>query len=197
MAKKHSGIKQAESKTPEKKDKCCCKWNIWKIVAVVVVLVFALILAGGLLKLHKFKAEFTSATDAQIETARSLVTTDLQGRGLNATEYNITIPEKIRKMDKRMDRTGVQRTLLPANARSGTSKHDYIIDMDAGMIVMHSQTEAYGWMAEQIGKEGECGRMKEKETHGECGKIREMPGPTRGWLGGWIGGWLSGPKEHR
>ncbi len=154
--------------------------NIWKIFAIVVVIVFLLILAGGVMRLYKFKSEFTPATDAQIEAAKMLVTADLEARGINITDYDITVPDRIHDMDKK----GTGRTMLPARAYSNSSKHDYMIDLEAGMIVMHSQTDTYGWMADQMGKEG-CG---EKERKPECGRIREMAGPTRGMMPWWMPG---------
>jgi hypothetical protein len=154
--------------------------NIWKIFAIVVVIVFLLILAGGVMRLYRFKSEFTPATEAQIEAAKRLVTADLEARGLNTTDYDITVPDRIHDMDKK----GTGRTMLPARAYSNSSKHDYLIDLEAGMIVMHSQTDTYGWMADQMGKEG-CGQ---KERKPECGRIREMAGPTRGMMLWWMPG---------
>ncbi|MBN1544900.1 hypothetical protein JW898_05575 [Candidatus Woesearchaeota archaeon] len=163
------------------------KSRVWKIVAISMVILFILIIAGGIIKLQRAKASFAAATPEQKSTAEAAVTKDLEARGLNASEYSIEVVGRV----MRMKEAGKYRNLMQAFADSNASRHSYLIDMDSGVIMLHSQTETYGWMAE-IHNKMMCPRCKgmppgtvrpggpenlrEPDDEGYR-KRQEMPGP--------------------
>ncbi|MBU2561736.1 MAG: hypothetical protein KKD17_05545 [Nanoarchaeota archaeon] len=157
------------------------KRNVWKIVAIAMVVVFVLIVAGGIIKLHRFKASFAAATEEQTSSAEAAVMQDLESRGLNISEYTVRVSHKVIGMRE----GGDDRNIMQVFAEANSSRHSYLIDMDSGKIMLHSQTETYGWMADMdrrmFGPRGPKGPGTCGERSGEgCEKEREMPGKTRG-----------------
>ncbi|MBW2971692.1 hypothetical protein KY359_01525 [Candidatus Woesearchaeota archaeon] len=177
------------------------KSMIWKIVAISIVIIFILIVAGGLLKVHNTRESFAEATPEQKTSAESAVQLDLESRGLNESEYSIAAARNVMHIRE----SGEDRNILQVFADSNASRHSYLIDTDSGMIMLHSQTEAYGWMAEMHRKNmcpgckgvprgsGEPGRPGTgscgEENEEGCKHQREMPGPVTGMP------WIFG--EHR
>jgi hypothetical protein len=155
------------------------KRNIWKIAAIVAVLIFILVLAGNLIKMYRFNSNFIPTTDIQKTTAQELITKDLQSRGADPTQYNIVASPKIMSMQTR----GTQRNILQAFAKDNTSRHMYLIDIDQNIIVMHSQMEKYDWMAQEKGLEGGRGFAPiGPGSHDSRPKNIEMPAPLQDWI---------------
>jgi cell division protein FtsB len=120
------------------------KLNIWKIVALVVIALFAGTLIFGVIKLQRFKQTLVDPTDTQVESAKTLALQDIEKRGFNTSEYDIKVAPKVRGMSE----AGENRNIIQVFAEANASRHNYLIDTDSGMILLHSQTETYGWMAD-------------------------------------------------
>jgi len=118
--------------------------NIWKVLAIVFITLFVATLVFGLFKLHRFKQTLADPTDAQVESAKAIAMQDLESRGVNTSAYTIKVAPKVRGMRE----AGADRNIIQVFAEADASRHNYMIDTDAGMILLHSQTEVYGWMAD-------------------------------------------------
>jgi hypothetical protein len=155
------------------------RFNIWKIVAIVVIALFAATLIFGIVKLQRFKQTLADPTGPQIDAAKSLALQDLENRGVNTSAYTIKVATKVRGMRE----AGEDRNIIQVFAEADASRHNYLIDTDSGMILLHSQTETYGWMAEMDkrmmpprGPEGMAAGCMGGPNGSEKGCERETPG---------------------
>lgn len=121
------------------------KRNIWKIISLIVIGIFCIIVAGGILKFYHIKSSFAETTPEQAELARSLVNQDLLSRGIS--DYDVQIAPKIR-MDKREGK----RTLIHVSTSNSTTQETYLIDLDKEKIILHSTTTFYEGMPEKMGR---------------------------------------------
>jgi len=118
--------------------------NVWKIVAVVFIILFCIALIGGLFKIYHFKSSFTTPTQDQIDSAKAIVAQELQNEGDNIDGYEVTVSKNIRRFG-RMDSS---KNTIQVSLRKNATSHLFIIDIDSGNVLMHSQTDFYGSMAD-------------------------------------------------
>lgn len=118
--------------------------NIWKIVAIAVIFLFAGTLLFSLVKLHRFRQTLVDPTGPQVDAAKALALQDLESRGLNTSEYSIKVSPKVRGIRD----AGEDKNIIQVFAEANASRHSYLIDTENDMILLHSQTEVYGWMAD-------------------------------------------------
>ena len=114
--------------------------KIWKIVSIAVVIVFMLVLAGGLIKVFYFKSSFVKPTQGQIDDATRIAIKKLQSTGVNASAFQIHVGSKIRKIYN----DGVSNTILQVSFANNSTSHTYLIDVNSGEVLLHSETEEYG-----------------------------------------------------
>jgi len=162
-----------------KQDKGRGTINIWKVIAILFIALFAATLVFSLVKLQRFKQTLADPTDAQLESVRSIVLQDLEGRGFNISDCSVKVAPKIRGMEE----AGTDRNIIQVFAISNSSRHNYLIDMDSDMILLHSQTETFGWMADMdkrmmmpMRPERDKAGCMEKHNGSEKDCERESPG---------------------
>jgi uncharacterized membrane protein len=166
--------------------------NVWKIIAIAVIVLFVATIVFGFVKLQRFKHTLADPTVEQIESAEALATKDLEARGFDAEEYTIKVLPKVRGMRE----AGEDRNIIQVFAESNASRHSYLIDTDSNTILLHSQIEVYGWMAEMDKRlmmppgspEAGCGKMEGatgcaacEMKQGEKGCPHEMQGRMPGF----------------
>jgi hypothetical protein len=148
----------------EKKKECCCDWkklNFWKIGAVAVVVIFVLIVAGGLFRLYHFKATFADTTLDQSTLANKVVSNDMKSRGESLADYEITIASKTRSMRFEED---TSRTVLSVLLQNNNTRQMYLIDANSGELITHSSTTDY---IKTCDKSGKFGEKDEREEEGK------------------------------
>jgi len=111
--------------------------NIWKIIAIVFIAVFALIIISGFFKARMYRPEFITASEIQIESARAIATNDLIKRIGDISGYDMHVSDKIRPIDPQ----GTNREIIEVTIYNQTVRHQYIIDIASGKIMMYSMTE--------------------------------------------------------
>lgn len=124
--------------------------NVFKIIAIVVVALFALILVGGLIKMYRFHSGFSAMSQQQAETAKAVAMQDLQSRGKDAAAYEIQVMPKIRKMGG----AGNGLSVAQVSFHNPQTMESYLIDIDSGRILMHSETDYYDGLIQE-GREKE------------------------------------------
>jgi|GEM_PF-3865429 len=113
---------------------------VWKIVAIVVIVAFALLIIGGALKARHFKESFVKPTQAQVESAETIATAKLLSLGLNASDYNISAADRMPSID----REGKKQSILQVTFYSSKTTHMFLVDMNSGEVLQHVQTDVYG-----------------------------------------------------
>ena len=115
----------------------------WKIVAVAVIVIFVLIILGTIVKIYHFKSSFTKPTPTQIDYATKIATKKLQSSGGNVSAFEIRVGNRIKRMyDNEFSRSIVQVSFI-----NNSNSHAYLIDVNSGEILLHSETDVYGTWA--------------------------------------------------
>ena len=117
--------------------------RIWKIVAISMIAVFLLLIFGGLIRAYHFRSLLIKATQSQIDFAAKKATEKLQSSGVNASAFEIHSGNKIKKVYD----GGVSRNILQVSFVNNTITHIYLIDVNSGEFLLHSETDTYGTWA--------------------------------------------------
>lgn len=143
------------------------KQRIWKIVAIGVIVVFMLFVIVGLIKAYYLRSSFIKPTQAQIDYATKIAKDKLQSIGGNLSAFQIQAGGRMRRVhDKEIDRTIIQ-VLFYNNATS----HTFLVDVNSGEILLHSQTILHS----QKGIYGPLGNEDKEGPHKKLGYPPEPP----------------------
>ena len=113
--------------------------KIWKITAMAVLLITALLIAGGLIKVYYFKSFYIKPTQTQIDYATKIATAKLQSAGSNASAFQVQAGRKMRRLHE----SGSERTIMQISFNNDITSHEYLIDVNTGEVLLHSETDAY------------------------------------------------------
>jgi hypothetical protein len=122
------------------------KINIWKIVAIVFIILFAAIMFGGWMKAYHFRTSFITPTRSQVDIAKNAALTDLKNHGEDLTNYSFKISDKIRGISI----GSAPRETIEVSVYNASIRHLYIIDVNSGGILMYSRIEFYDGLNHSI-----------------------------------------------
>lgn len=121
--------------------------RILKAVAIAVIVVFALVIIGGLIKVYYLKASFIKPTQAQVDYATKIAAAKLQSAGENASAFQVHVGRGMRKIHD----GETARTLMQVAFNNNVTSHAYLIDMNTGEVILHSETDIYGtWTSNKM-----------------------------------------------
>lgn len=121
------------------KDKKKLKIKIWKIVAIAVIAIFAILLIKGFMRAHDMRAAFIKPTQAQINTATKIAAEKLESIGGNASLFEIRAGEMMRRHpDKRFNGE-----IMQISFYNDETMHIFLVDMSTEKAILHSQTDIY------------------------------------------------------
>jgi hypothetical protein len=115
------------------------KRNWWKFVSIFFILLFLLVLLGGLWRAYHFKPSFIPANASQIETVRSIALDDLQKRGENVSSYTVKVSKDLREIYPGSE----QKKVLEVSVYNASERHLYIIDIQSEAVLLYSKTNFY------------------------------------------------------
>ena len=116
------------------------KMKAWKIVSVIVIMMFILVVIGGLIKAYHFKSSFAKPTQAQVDDAEKIAAKQMQSSGANVSAFQMHAGNKMRKFSD----DGVSRNIIDVLFSSNSTMHNYLIDLNSGTVLLHSETDFYG-----------------------------------------------------
>lgn len=133
------------------------KMNVWKIVAVVFIVLFCFAVAGGLFRIYHNEPPMSVPTQEQMDSAKAVVAQELVKNGDDISNYEVTVSPQIRRLERmpppffmmkgsdepRFNEEMQAGNTIHVSLRSDTKTHFYLVDIDTGKIIMHSFTE---WM---------------------------------------------------
>jgi hypothetical protein len=127
------------------------KMNVWKIVAVVFIILFCMALIGGLFRISYPRHYFMAPTQEQIDSAKAIVAQELAKEGDDINNYKVVVSNRIGKFNgidigvhpEPPGRQIPSGNVIHISLQSNSTSHFYLIDIDSGNVVMHSFTE---WM---------------------------------------------------
>ena len=113
--------------------------RVWKMVAIAVIIVFALLLAGGLIKAHYIRSSFVKPTQAQADYAAKIASEKLQSTGINPSAFQVQTGRMMRAMHYNADK----KLMLQVSFYNNSTTHTYLVDVTSGEIILHSETDTY------------------------------------------------------
>ena len=115
------------------------KQKIWKIVAISVIAAFAVLVIIGIIKAHYIKSSFVKPTSAQISYATKIASDKLKSTGADVSSFQVQAGRKMHIMHD----NGVSRTTIPVSFYNNSATHTYIIDINSGEVLLHSETNMH------------------------------------------------------
>jgi hypothetical protein len=128
-----------ERKIPKPASKSQKPANLWKIAAIVVILVFGLLMVGAAIKAYHFRSSFVRPTEAQIEYAKAIAVEKLLEEGENASSFDIYTADRMPSIVA----GGTKRSILEVTLYNDAVMHTYLVDANSGEVLLHTKTEAY------------------------------------------------------
>jgi len=120
--------------------------RIWKTIAIAVIAVFAVIIIAGVIRTHYIRSSFIKPTQAQIDYATKIATEKLQSAGVNSSGFQMQYGKRMRKMHNGV----LNRIIIQVLFYNNSTTHTYLIDVDSGEILLHSQTDMYNSFGNQF-----------------------------------------------
>lgn len=121
--------------------KCCNISIFWKVVAVAAILLFAIFIVSGIMKAHYFKPSFTKPTQEQIDYATKLASDRLESTGANISDFKIKFGQGMRTPQPQNEKS--KRTIIQVSFYNNVTTHIYLVDVNSGEVLLHSQTDIY------------------------------------------------------
>ena len=112
---------------------------LWKITAIAVIVLFMLLIVGGLIKVYYLKSSLIKPTQAQVDYVTKIATERLQSTGNNASMFQIHVGSRIRREHE----DGTNRDIIQVSFNNNVTSHMYLIDVNTGEVLLHSQTDMY------------------------------------------------------
>jgi len=117
--------------------------KVWKITAVAVIVLFVLLMIAGLIKVYYFRSFLIKPTQVQIDYATKIATEKLKSMGENASSFQTHVGKRI----KRFRSDGIAKSIMEVSFYKDSTSHAYLIDVNSGEVLLHSETNTYGaWM---------------------------------------------------
>ena len=112
-------------------------YNLWRAVAIGMILVFCLFVAGGLIKLYHFKSELIKPSQAQIDTAITAAKDELIQLGQDSSGLSAKVADLMRHP------RGEQRNIIQVMLYNETVSYTFIVDVDTGKVILRTETVLY------------------------------------------------------
>lgn len=113
--------------------------KVWKITAIAIIVIFILLVAGGLIKAYYFKSSLIKPTQAQIDYATKIAAEKLKSTGVNSSMLQAYTGSRMRRMHEDWDNM----TIMQVSFNNNSASYTYIIDINSGKILLHSETYTY------------------------------------------------------
>jgi hypothetical protein len=111
--------------------------HVWRGIAIAFIIIFALVIIGGLIRAHHFRSTFTKATVEEQQLAKDAALKDMTQRGENTTQYELRISDRTRLV-----KTGsTEKKIIELSFFTASVRYSYIIDVSSDEIVVSSRTE--------------------------------------------------------
>jgi hypothetical protein len=128
-------VEKAETQKAEI-HKTAKKFGKWKILAIAVIAVFVVLIAISAARFYYHRPTFIKPTHEQTDLAVHVATEKLQSLGIDEKTMQLNVAPGMRKFQD-------GKTLLQVNFKNVSTSHTFLVDIDAGVVVVHSQTDWY------------------------------------------------------
>ena len=126
-----------------------------------MIVIFALFVAGGLIRAYHFRSAFVKPTQAQIEYATKIATERLQASGANVSTFETHVGSRM----MRLREEGSNRTVIQVSFTNSSTTNIYLIDINTGEVLLHSETDIYVPFGMPLGEH----KGRYQENRGEHG----------------------------
>jgi hypothetical protein len=113
--------------------------HLWKTVAIMMIIAFAVLIIGSAIKAYHFRSSFMRPSESQIEYAKTVAIQKLQSMGINPADYQTRTPDEMRIIPTE----GVKRSVLQVSFHNKETAHTFLVDVNSGDILLHTETDVY------------------------------------------------------
>jgi hypothetical protein len=131
------------------------KKNIWKIISIVFIAIFALMLISALIRTYHFRPPVMNPSDSQISIVKNIAINDLKSKGEYDTEYDVRLSPSIRPIRVSEE----SRNIMEISFYNESVRHSYIINVDTASIQVYSKTLFYDGIDHSFDKDPEKQRI--------------------------------------
>ena len=118
--------------------------RIWKTVSVSVIILFAVIIIGGLIKAFYIRSSFVKPTQQQVDFATKIASERMKSMNQNVSAFSIHTNMMRRMHDEDGGKT---RGMMQVSFYNNSTMHTFLVDVNSGEVLLHSETDVYGsWM---------------------------------------------------
>jgi len=111
---------------------------IWKVIAIIFIAIFALFLIWGFIRANHFKASFARPTQDQSDYAIKVAKEKMDSLGIDSSLLQSRASDRMPKPRGEKDRKVLQVSFF-----NDTTTHSFLVDLDTGEAILHSQTEIF------------------------------------------------------
>lgn len=111
--------------------------NIWKVISIISIILFVLIVVGGLIRVYHHRPSSIKPTAEQVNLAKGVVYDDLKGKVQNITIDDLKTQGRAMSMK---DKGAVIEVFL----NKGNTRYSYLVDLTSGEILVRSETSFFG-----------------------------------------------------
>lgn len=118
--------------------------KVWKVISISVIILFVILIIGGLIKAFYIRSSFVKPTREQVDFATKIATEKLQSMHVNSSMFQVHA-DRMRKMHD--DGEGKTRGMMQVSFYNNSTMHTFLVDVNSGEVLLHSETDVYGsWM---------------------------------------------------
>ncbi len=117
--------------------------KVWKIIAIVMMAAFLCMIVFGIIRAYEFRPHCRTAPQQKLDMAQRQVGIDLH----NHNESIDTYKQFVFNRTQRIMQDDTSKEVIQISLYNGSTIHYYLIDANTGQIVMHTETQYSGWMA--------------------------------------------------
>jgi uncharacterized protein YpmB len=118
------------------------KHKVWKITAIIFIILFIVIIVSALVRLSRSRPPLIEPTDAQVSIVKGIALTDLSNRGEQIQNFSVSTSPDIRPVSVGQ----ATKKVLEVSVYNDSIRHLYIIDVDSGNVLLYSKTESFGFI---------------------------------------------------
>jgi hypothetical protein len=113
------------------------KGFVWKLVAICFIVIFAIFIVFGLIRAYHSKSSFVIPSQDQKDLALKVATEKFVSSGGNLSDFKVIVSDRMHKShDGKSD-------ILQVSLYNNVINHVYIVDVDTGALLLHSETETF------------------------------------------------------
>ncbi len=128
--------------------------RLWKIIAISMIVLFAVFVAAGMLKAHNIRSSFKKPTQEQVDYAIKVAAEKLQAEGIEVSNLTSRAGSMVRNVRDNRPGSMPDRAIIQVSFYNDTASYTALIDVGSGEVVMHTNSMRYKGFDSSEGRTG-------------------------------------------